>query len=58
MINPFQKFQVELELSIADFGLLLSCLRRSIPEGKSEEDAVVILSQQLVKKLEELQKNG
>ncbi len=55
MKSPFIKQEVTLKLSIADFGILLSCLRRSIPEGKNEEDAVVSLSQQLVDKLNELE---
>lgn len=57
MKNPFEKQDVTLSLSMADLGLLLSCLRRSIPEGKAEEDMVVSLSNQLAQKSIELQ-NG
>jgi len=52
--NPFEKCKVELELSVADLGILLSCLRRSLPEGRVEEQAVIDLSVQLIAKLEEL----
>ena len=57
MKNPFEKHDVVLSLSIGELGVLLSSLRRSIPEGKDEENIVISLSNQLIEKLNELNEN-
>lgn len=54
MINPFDKIKIELDLSLTDISILISCLRNSIPKSRTEEHVVINLENQLVRKLEEL----